>query len=134
MEQLLQESLTQFTKTHDEFIQNWEQAMQTADTSKLEVMASGYYVTSFNGFSDKPEFYDCKEAIMGMRESVKELKGANKRFENRVIRQRGQDAYVVFYEMVIEKDQQEIARFFTIEDWKQINGTWQLVREISEHI
>lgn len=134
MEQIIQGSLEQFTKVHDEFIENWEQALQTADTSKLEIMANDYYVTSFNGFSDKPEFYNRKEAIMGMRESVKELKGANKRFENRVIRQRSEDAYVVFYEMVVEKDLKEIARFFTIEDWKLINGSWHLVREIGEHI
>ncbi len=134
MEQAIQDVLEQFTRVHDEFTKNWEQAMITADTSKLEVMAEEYYVTFYNGHSEKPDFYNRKEAIIGLRESVEELRGSKKRFENRLIRQRNADTFVVFYELIIEKNQHEIARFFTIEDWKKTNGVWMLSREIAEHI
>ena len=134
MTEVFQTSVEQFTKVHDEFIQAWDIAMDTGVTDGLEIMHLHYYVTFFNGHVERPEFYDRPEALQGIKESIVALKGAKKRFEHRVIRQRDESRFVVFYEMIIEKDGQEITRFFTIEDWEERNGQWLLKREITEHI
>jgi hypothetical protein len=66
--------------------------------------------------------------------SVKHFLGANKRFENRVIRLRNNENAVVFYEQLIVKDEAVVARLFTIENWRFMNGKWMVIREIEEPI
>lgn len=134
MAELFQTSVEQFTKVHDDFIQAWEVAMITGNATDLEVMSQNYYVTFFNGHVERPELFDRPEAIRGMIESVEAMQGASKRFEQRIIRRRDESRFVVFYEMIIEKNGQELTRFFTIEDWEEIKGQWLLTREITEHI
>ncbi|MER2261456.1 MAG: hypothetical protein ABS934_05525 [Psychrobacillus sp.] len=134
MADVFQTSIEQFSKVHDEFIGAWNLAMSTGDTRGLEVMNNNYYVTFFNSYMERPEFFDRPEAIKGMRESIEALQGSNKRFEHRIIRQRDANRFVVFYEMIIEKNGQELTRFFTIEDWEEKNGQWLLSREVTEHI
>lgn len=123
-----------FTKMHDEFIEHWNLAMQTGDTSALERMAEHYYVAFFMGAKEQPAFYNRDEAVNGMRLSVNELLGAEKKFENRVIRLKDMNLAVVFYELLIEKDDKILARLFTIENWQLIDGQWLLVREIEEQV
>jgi hypothetical protein len=41
---------------------------------------------------------------------------------------------VVFYELLIEKDEKVLARLFTIENWQLINEKWMLARETEEQI
>lgn len=134
MADLFQTSIEQFAKAHDDFIEAWNVAMYSGDTAGLEIMTNNYYVTFFNSHVERPEFFDRPEAIQGMRESVEALQGAKKRFEHRIIRQRDPNRFVVFYEMIIEKNGQELTRFFTIEDWEERNGQWLLNREVTEHI
>ncbi|QGM29235.1 hypothetical protein GI482_01960 [Bacillus sp. N3536] len=134
MADVFQKSVEQFTQVHDDFIQAWNVAMSTGKTEGLEIMTQNYYVTFFNGHVERPEFFDRPEAVQGMRESVEALQGAKKRFEHRIIRQRDASRFVVFYEMIIEKNGQELTRFFTLEDWEEIKGQWLLTREITEHI
>lgn len=130
----LDNQLMNFTKMHDEFIENWNLAMKTGDTSALERMAEHYYVAFFMGAKEKPAFYNRDEAVNGMRLSVNELLGAEKKFENRVIRLKDMNLAVVFYELLIEKDTKILARLFTIENWQLIDGQWLLVREIEEQV
>ncbi|MFD1739619.1 hypothetical protein ACFSCX_24350 [Bacillus salitolerans] len=124
--------LLEFTQMHDEFIQNWKVAMKTGDTSAVERMAEDYYVAFFSGAHDKPMFFNKIEAVTGMKQSVMHFLGAEKRFENRVIRLKSDELVVVFYEQVIVKEEQVEARLFTIESWKKIDNKWMIVREIEE--
>ncbi|AST91914.1 hypothetical protein ACWE42_02630 [Sutcliffiella cohnii] len=130
----LQNRLYEFTKMHDEFISDWNDAMSSGDTSSVDRMTEDYYVAFFNSGNDKPTFFTKKEALNGMEQSVKHFIGANKRFENRVIRLRNNEAAVVFYEQLIVKDKDVLARLFTIENWRLINQKWMIVRETEEPI
>ncbi|HEX7064353.1 MAG TPA: DUF4440 domain-containing protein [Bacillales bacterium] len=126
---------TTFTEMHDRYFEKWDHAMKSGDPSELEkLMPEDYYVTFFIRNQEKPAFFDRAEAIQGMRQSVSSHNGKTKRFENRVIRLRDAGNAVVFYEQVIEKDGEALARLFTIEDWRNRNGQWELAREIQEPI
>lgn len=129
-----QNSLFEFTKMHDEFINDWNHAMSSGDTSSVERMTEDYYVTFFNSGNKKPVIFTKQEALEGMEQSVRHFSGANKRFENRVIRLRDNENAVVFYEQLIVKDADILARLFTIENWILINEKWMVVREIEEPI
>ncbi len=83
---------------------------------------------------DQPIIFNRKDAVTGMRQSVKQMLGANKRFENRVIRLKNNNHAVVFYEQLIYKGAELLARLFTIEDWQFLDGKWMIVREIEESI
>lgn len=111
----IENRLAEFTTMHDEFIIDWNKAMKTGDTSALERMHEDYYVTFFNGSHEKPMLFSREEAIKGMRESVKQLIGVQKKFKNRVIRLKNPENTAVFYELLIEKDEKILARLFTIE-------------------
>jgi hypothetical protein len=97
-------------------------------------MTEDYYVTFFQGKQEKPFTFNKSDSVSGMQQSVKELSGAIKKFNNRIIRLRDANNAVVFYELLIEKDGKVLARLYTIENWKIINGNWMLVREIVEQI
>ncbi|MBU9710763.1 hypothetical protein [Evansella tamaricis] len=43
----LEERLYEFTKMHDEYIRDWNQAMSSGDTSAVDRMSEDYYVTFF---------------------------------------------------------------------------------------
>lgn len=126
--------LNEFTMMHDEFIKDWNKAMQSGDTSTVERMADEYYVAFFNGSTEKPLFFTRQEAIEGMKQSVNHFLGATKRFENRVIRLSNNENAVVFYEQLIVKNEEELARLFTIENWNWQNEKWMVVREIEQPI
>ena len=124
--------LTEFTNMHDQFIRDWEQAMLTGNTSAVERMDDAYFAVFLN--DGKPVTYNKEEAIAGMRQSVKELAGAKKLFRNRIIRLRNDRNGVVFFEQVIERNGEVLARLFTIENWRLYNGNWVLTRETEEPI
>ena len=56
------------------------------------------------------------------------------RFENRVIRLRDKENAVVFYEQLIVKDEEVLARLFTIENWRLMDEKWLVIRETEEPI
>ncbi len=130
----LQNRLHEFTRMHDDFISDWNYAMSSGDTSSVDRMTEDYYVAFFNRGNEKPTIFTKQEALNGMEQSVRHFIGANKRFENRVIRLRNEESAVVFYELLILKDEDVLARLFTIENWRIINGKWMIVREIEEPI
>ena len=130
----LEEQLIHFTKMHDEYKAEWNKAMMTGDTSAVERMDDQYFVVFLNGNHEKPVIYNKEEAVTGMRQSVNQLLGAKKIFKNRVIRLRDYESAVVFYELLIEKNEKVLARLFTIENWQLINGVWMLIRETEEPI
>ncbi|AZS15526.1 hypothetical protein [Paenibacillus lutimineralis] len=131
---MLDDQLINFTKMHDDFITDWNEAMISGDTSSLERMTEDYYVAFFNGIKEKPMIFNQNDAVTGMQQSVTQLLGAKKKFENRVIRLKDTQNAVVFYELIIEKDEKIIARLFTIENWQLINRKWMLARETEERI
>nr|WP_275695672.1 nuclear transport factor 2 family protein [Fredinandcohnia sp. SECRCQ15] len=125
----------EFTKMHDVYITDWNDAMSSGDSSALEsIMAEDYYVTFFHSTNDKPAIFDAQESISGMQQSIKELLGASKKFENRVIRLKNPDTAVVFFELLIEKEEKVLARLFTIETWQLRQDKWMLVKETVEPI
>ena len=116
------------------FSSDWNQAMKTGDTSSLDRMTEDYYVAFFKRSHEKPMIFNKAESIIGMEQSVKQFLGAQKKFENRVIRLRDNENAVVFYELLIVKNENVLARLFTIENWMLINGKWMIVRETEEPI
>ena len=54
-------------------------------------MTEDYFVTFFNGATDKPMMFGKQEAVAGMKQSVLHFLGAEKKFENRVIRFRNNE-------------------------------------------
>lgn len=123
-----------FTAMHDRYIQDWNLAMATGDTSALERMSEDYYVAFFNGVKDKPILFSKQDAVSGMQQSVNELLGAKKVFNHRVIRLKDDSHAVVFFELCIEKESQVLARLFTIEKWECIDGRWWIASEIEQGI
>ncbi|MGZ9584451.1 hypothetical protein [Paenibacillus marinisediminis] len=123
-----------FVKWHDTYISNWQHAMLTGDTSGVEVMAPEYYVTFFMHGKDKPMFFSYEEAIEGMKQSVDQLKGAVKRFDNRIVRLKDDQHAIVYFEQIIEQGDKVLARMFTIENWELRDDKWLLIREVEEHI
>jgi hypothetical protein len=99
-----------------------------------EEMIGEYKVYFFTKGQDDPAVYKIDEIIDGMRKSVTALKGASKKFVNKVIRTRNDDNAIVFYEQIIEKEGQEISRLFTIESWKWLEEKWVLFREVVEPV
>ena len=130
----VKDSLMEFTEIHNEFHREWNEAMRTGDTSTLDRMTEDYYVAFFQPGNEKPLFFTKEESISGMKQSVMHFLGATKRFDNRVIRLRDEENAVVFYEQLVVKDDQVLARLFTIENWQRINGKWMIVREMEEPI
>ncbi|MGG4166268.1 hypothetical protein ABEW00_02115 [Rossellomorea vietnamensis] len=130
----LQTLLIDFTKMHDEFIRDWSHAMSSGDTSSVERMTEDYYVAFFNRGNEKPIIFNKLEAMEGMKQSVSHYSGAEKRFENRVIRLRNSENAVVFYEQLIVKEEEVVARLFTIENWGLVDGKWMVIRETEEPI
>lgn len=130
----LKSMLFEFTKMHDSFLSDWNNAMSSGDTFSLERMTENYYVAFFRNSNDKPHFFNKQDAIVGMNQSVLHFLGAQKKFENRVIRLRDLENAVVFYEQLIVKNDEVLARLFTIENWILIDEKWMIAREIEESI
>ncbi|MCG7344175.1 hypothetical protein MHZ92_08525 [Sporosarcina sp. ACRSL] len=128
------EHLDSFTNMHDNFIRDWNEAMNSGESSSVERMTEDYYVAYFREPNEKPLFFNRDESISGMRQSVKQMLGAKKRFENRMIRLRNEDNAVVFYELLIEKENKIVARLFSIENWMFLDNKWMIVRETEEAI
>ncbi|UFT98358.1 hypothetical protein KO561_14265 [Radiobacillus kanasensis] len=125
-------SLMEFTKFHDKFINSWNEAMVSGDTSAVELMDEEYYVAFFASVKEKPFFFNKDDAISGMKQSVQQFLGATKRFDHRVIRLKDNEHAIVFYEQAIEKDGQILSRLFTMENWQVVDNSWKLVREIEQ--
>lgn len=123
-----------FTEMHNQYIQDWNEAMRTGNISSLQRMTDEYYVAFFYSVTTNPTFFSKEEAIAGMQESVLQFKGANKKFTNRIIRHIDTKNVVVFFELIIEKEGEKIANLFTIENWQLISEKWMLVREIEQPI
>ncbi|TCZ80757.1 hypothetical protein E0485_00215 [Paenibacillus albiflavus] len=134
MIQITDELLSSFTKMHDKFISDWHEAMNTGDTSSLEVMTNEYYVAFFNDAKDKPMMFNRDESISGMNESVNQLLGGKKVFNDRVIRLKDKENAAVFYDLSIEFKAKTVARFFTIENWQLVDEKWLIVSEIQQRI
>ena len=134
MSESLGEQLIHFTRMHDRYIQDWNDAMASGDTSAVERMSEDYVVAFFHGVKDKPVLFSRAEAVSGMQQSVHELLGAKKVFNHRVIRLKDESHAVVFYELCIEKEDQVLARLFTIEKWELIEGRWMVAGEIEQGI
>ncbi|MEH7442968.1 hypothetical protein V7201_11740 [Bacillus sp. JJ1122] len=130
----LKDLLSEFTTMHDGFVADWNEAMQSGDPSSVERMAEDYYVAFFNGMTDKPMIFNKQDSVDGMKQSVRHFLGCEKKFENRVIRLRNPDNAVVFYEQLVVKNEEVLARLFTIENWQLIEGSWLIVRETEESI
>lgn len=123
-----------FELRHDAFLGDWNKAMATGETTDLDRMTEDYYVTFFRSAKDRPAFFNKQEALDGLNQSIMHFQGCQKRFENRVIRFRSNDNAVVFYEQLIVKNEEVLARLFTIENWQLIQQRWMIVRETEEAI
>ncbi|CAG9623744.1 hypothetical protein [Sutcliffiella rhizosphaerae] len=122
-----------FYNLHDNYVSLWEEAMGNGQTQKVEEFydEKSYKVTVFTNENAEPLLFNYKQSIDGLRQSVKALIGAEKRFENRVVRLKNEFYSYVFYEMVILQENKEITRIFTTEEWKKIDGNWKISNEVN---
>lgn len=128
------ELLDEFTRHFGKGLSQWEQAMTTGNTRPIEEEMPANITCYFGrAGQDLMDVIDRDGIVSGMRQSVAALGGCRKRFKNRVIRMRSADEAVVFFEQVVERDNQVLARLFTIETYRQISGRWQCIREVVEH-
>lgn len=107
----LKDLLSEFTTMHDGFVADWNEAMQSGDTSSVERMEEDYYVAFFKSMKDKPMIFNKQDSIDGMNQSVRHFLGCKKKFENRVIRMRNPDNAVVFYEQLVVKNGEVLAGY-----------------------
>ncbi|MFS0821852.1 hypothetical protein [Bacillus sp. 1P02SD] len=128
----MENQIAEFTRIHDEFIIDWNNALETGDASSIERMREDYYAILFNETNEKPVLVGREDAILCIRESVKQLLGTKKKCKNRVIRMKDSKNVAVFYELLIENEEKVLARLFTIETWQLIDGKWMLVRVVEE--
>ena len=131
---VLKDTAKDFELMHDSFLEDWNQAMSSGETSNLDRMTEEYYVTFFRSSADRPAFFNKQEALDGLNQSVMHFRGCQKRFENRLIRFRSNDNAVVFYEQLIVKNEEVLARLFTTENWQLIQQKWMIVRETEEAV
>lgn len=129
------ELLEAFIQHFEDGLARWEHAMQTGDTSQIEA-GMGERITCYFGMAgqEQMEVIDRAGIIAGMRDSVTALQGCQKRFENRLVRMRSADEAVVFYEQIVERQGEVLARLFTIETYRCISGQWRCIREVTEHV
>lgn len=107
--------LKDFIQFHNNSQSQWEEVMKSGDASRFETDFLDTMKTFFFAKGqENPAIYELDEIIGGMSQSVEALKGGAKRFENKVIRMRGEDETVVFFEQVIEFNGKEVARLFTL--------------------
>lgn len=126
--------LAEFTAHFHQGLGEWAGAMETGDTARLESEMAEEITCYFGRAGDeKMETIKKEEIVAGMRSSVQALRGCRKRFENVVIRMRSDDEAVVFFEQVVERVDQVLARLFTIETYRRQGGRWLCVREVVEH-
>ncbi|MFB4159501.1 DUF4440 domain-containing protein [Geomicrobium sp. JSM 1781026] len=123
-----------FERTHDAFIQDWHEAMHSGDTTKLENMTDDYTVVFYDENVLEPATFTKAEAIAGMRSSAADLKGMEKRFDDRVISMKTETRAVVFYRMHIIHEGRSLAELFTIEHWTEEEGRWLLAAEIQQRV
>lgn len=91
MQEFVDQAIIHFTEMHDQYIHDWNTAMNTGDTSALETMAEQYYVAFFYDTSNKPVIFSREESIAGMQQSVQDLLGGKQLFHNRLIRKIGEE-------------------------------------------
>ena len=126
----LSDAQLSFTRSHNEYLEQWKYTMQTGETEGVEQMSPAYFVAFFMNTQPRPEFYEYDEAMEGMRQSVKECIGFEKNFENRIIRMKNVNSAIVFYEQVLRNGDRELSRLFTTEEWQLHGDQWLLTREV----
>lgn len=129
-ETLLSDAELSFTRSHDQFLEQWKHAMYTGETDGVDRMANTYFVAFFMNNQPRPDFFEYDEAMEGMRQSVKECVGFEKSFENRIIRMKNQTNAIVFYEQILKNGERELSRLFTTEEWELQGDQWLLTREV----
>lgn len=126
--------LAEFTAHFHQGLGEWARAMETGDTARLEPEMADEIVCYFGRAGvERMEVLRREEIVAGMRSSVQALRGCRKRFENVIIRMRSDEEAVVFFEQVVERADQVLARLFTIETYRRDRGRWLCVREVAEH-
>jgi hypothetical protein len=120
---------------HDRSLQAWDQAFQTGDTTVVE----SFPAVNYEGFFalvgvERVEAVDRAEAVLGIRRFAGAVHPATHTGLGRIIRMRSETEGVVFYERVIEKDGRSVARFLVLQTWRKISDTWQVAREVAEHL
>lgn len=125
--------LSEFTAVHDRINQVLEQATPASDLAPVADACDATYHGTFCGPGmDEPQPFGREEALEGTRKAIQS--GNTTHIENRTIRMRSASEAVVFFERVFSKNGQPVARLFTVENWRQVDGAWKLMRETVEQV
>jgi hypothetical protein len=125
--------LQEFTAMHDQVNQMWTAARSAADLEPLEAFCDESYHGTYGGPGmDKVQPFERKDGLEGVRQAI--ASGNTTRMENRTIRLRSATEAVVFFERIFEQGGRDVARLFTVENWRLVDGTWKLMRETVEQV
>lgn len=135
MNTLPDQLLKEFTSFHDRLTAQWENADATTDTAPMEAACHATYHGTFGGPGmDEVAPFNRADGLEGFRNAIKA--GNHARIENRTIRMRSSTEAVVFFERIFHKVKggEPVARLFTVEYWRLIDGEWKLMRETVEQV
>lgn len=131
----LEQAQASFRAAWETGLKEWDRAMATGETAPLEAEIPDEMLCYFGLNGTEPlAVYDRTAVITGMRQSVGGLRGCTKRFENPLIRMRSETEAVIFFEQVVCRGDDVLARLFTMETYRLMDGHWRCVREVVEHL
>ncbi|HLO01730.1 MAG TPA: hypothetical protein VK191_01245 [Symbiobacteriaceae bacterium] len=133
MNHLPENLLAAFTAVHDRINELWATARTVADLEPLEAFCHETYHGTYGGPGlDKVQPFERKDGLEGVRQAI--ASGNTTRIENRTIRMRSVTEAVVFFERIFAKGDRDVARLFTVENWRLVDGAWKLMRETVEQV
>lgn len=126
------DSKERFLEVHDKYLNELDNAYKNAETSDL----TKYFHTTYHGYfgtrqNNKAEFYDLNGALDGIIQTGRALSDITSRCVNRHVRMPSEQDAVVFYEKSMNHAK-GVSYAYLIEVWREIDGTWLLIRETVE--
>ena len=131
MDVLPDQVLRNFTAFYDRIEQFVANLTPDTDLKQIEDTLPPTYLKTF-GVPGMDEPLPCtrEEALAGLRQSI--ASGNKVHALNRAIRMRSATEAVVFVERVAERGGKPVGRTFHVEDFRLLDGSWQMVRETME--
>ncbi|GAA2156250.1 hypothetical protein GCM10009844_44340 [Nocardioides koreensis] len=126
--------VTAVEEVHTSYVDQWQLALSSGDTSGVELFLGPDYHGWFCPDSAESFPYDRDEGVEGMRESVRRLRGCAMEAAHRMVSRRGDAEALVFYEKRILRQGAVLSRAVILEAWRlHDDGRWLLLREVTEH-
>lgn len=123
-----------FLTVHDQCLEESQRVYATGDTSGIvRFFAPGYHGYFGTSQSDRAEFYDCEDSLKGMVGTGQAFPGLKAGFAHRHVQMPTETYAVVTYVKEIDFANGKVGHACIMEVWRQLDGTWLLVRETVEN-